>query len=742
MSFLDNVKTKYETPGSSLGADFIRPALAECVLYRRETGWFRSSALRVWAGSIINVIENDNIKIEIIAYPEIDQTLYRSLKDTLSQEEKDQKLKEHREKILLKALTVESNSENHTKEVGKYIGELLSYLIATKKLEIKFVTLVDEEDWKIVDDDSEGALTHIKRGYFEFPCGTHLSFTGSANESLGGLMKQGEAFYVFDSRHDGYKLTAQDIKDDVDVTWNENKVGYRTHKISKKLLKEIKKIAPRNKPKKPVGLTPESNPAPEITADSETIAINQSILRKEINLRDHQRDVLDDWVKKSFKGIVEHATGSGKTITGIFAIKEFFDRGGTNVILIVPSNLLQDQWREEIEDIFTSDVRINSVGGSVKGNKWKKRVKMYTSPSSEKRIIIAVSASASNKDFYSKVNCGDHLMVLTDEVHRIGAPSFKDMHEYIKAKYVLGLSATYKRSNDFFGNERIKEFYGEPLKPAYGIKEAINDKHLTEYTYSVHKVFLSESETEDWIEKSKEIRKLYASFKSNKKKLQIPINLSRALIERKRIAKKAENKINKALEIIKKHYVRNEDNDEVNPHRWLVYCEDKKQVEELRAKLKENQYHCSIYFSDKSPQELEAALYSFNKNGGILLSIKCLDEGVNIPAADHALILASSSSKREFIQRRGRVLRKDPNNPIKIANIHDILTLSLDKEDKSIKSLVTNEILRSIEFGQHAINSSSHQIRIEQILSEYKLEITDLEYSSEDDFEHDRSEDN
>ena len=258
MSFLDNVKTKYETPGSSIGADFIRPALSECVLYRRETGWFRSSALRVWAGSIINVLENDNVKIQIIAYPEIDQTLYRSLKDTLSQEEKQIRLQQHRESILLKALTVQSNSENHTSEVGKYIGELLSYLIASEKLEIKFVTLVDESKWKIVDDNSEGEadgeLTHIKRGYFEFSCGTYISFNGSANESLGGLMKQGEVFYVFDSRKEGYKLPARDIKDDVDITWEEKKAGYKTHKISRKLLEKIKKISPKNKPQKPLDL--------------------------------------------------------------------------------------------------------------------------------------------------------------------------------------------------------------------------------------------------------------------------------------------------------------------------------------------------------------------------------------------------------------------------------------------------------------------------------------------------------
>ena len=108
--------------------------MAECILYRRETGWFRSSALRVWAGSIIDVLQNDNIKIEIIAYPEIDQTLFRSLKDTLSAEEKAKKLEEHRETILLKALTVQSNAEKHTPEVGRYIGELSKLFNSIKKI--------------------------------------------------------------------------------------------------------------------------------------------------------------------------------------------------------------------------------------------------------------------------------------------------------------------------------------------------------------------------------------------------------------------------------------------------------------------------------------------------------------------------------------------------------------------------------------------------------------------------------
>ena len=433
MSFLDNVKTKYETPGSSLGSDFIRPALAECILYRRETGWFRSSALRVWAGSLIDVLQNDNIKIEIIAYPEIDQTLFRSLKDTLSSEEKAKKLEEHRETILLKALTVQSNAEKHTPEVGRYIGEILSYLIASKKLEIKFVTLVNEENWKIVEDNAEveGELTHIKRGYFKFSCDTYLSFTGSANESLGGLMKQGEVFYVYDSRNDSYKLPAADIKNDVDITWDERKVGYKTHKISSKLLKKIKKIAPSSKPKRPFieSLDKKGENHQDLSREenSQTKPQEESLeeIKEVFQLRPHQEKVLKNWILNGYKGIVQHATGSGKTITGIYAVKHFFEKvGGTNVIIIVPSTILQDQWMNEIfEHIPEAD--LYRIGGRIGSSSWKNNVKSNTSPSrlGKKQIVLGVRQSICKKTFYEQVNVGNHLMVLVDELHTIGKRS-------------------------------------------------------------------------------------------------------------------------------------------------------------------------------------------------------------------------------------------------------------------------------------------------------------------------------
>lgn len=743
MSFLENVKTKYETPGSSLGKDFIRPALAECILYRRETGWFRSSALRVWAGSLIDVLQNDNIKIEIIAYPEIDQTLFRSLKDTLSAEEKAKKLEEHRETILLKALTVQSNAEQHTPEVGRYIGELLSYLIASKKLEIKFVTLVNEENWKIVEDNAEikGELTHIKRGYFKFSCGTYLSFTGSANESLGGLMKQGEVFYVYDSRKDSYKLPAADIKNDVDITWDEKKVGYKTHKISSKLLKKIKKIAPSNKPKRPfiesLEKTQENHEVHQDLNQDEKLPIKQQAEPKEeiketFKLRPHQEKVLKNWILNDYKGIVQHATGSGKTITGIYAVKHFFEKvGGTNAIIIVPSTILQDQWMNEILE-HVPDADLYRIGGRIGSSSWKNNVKSNTSPSrlGKKQIVLGVRQSICKKTFSEQVNIGNHLMVLVDELHTIGAKESSNFLNTIQLKYKLGLSATYERANDYHGTKRIIDYFDKALEPKYGLSEAIADKRLVQYDYELLTVSLDAEEEESWIEQSKKISAEWAKYEANKTKKAMPGKLKMMLIERAKISKKASNKTKKAVDVIKKNYKY----DEVQ--RWLVYCQDLEQLGELQQKLFKEGFICSVYYSDLEEETKKVTLEEFYNKGGILLSIKCLDEGVDIPAADHALILASSSNKREYIQRRGRVLRVDKNNVFKRAKVFDLMTVAQSLNDKYIRSLVRTELTRAFEFSEHARNCSVTQIKIEELLKKYNIDIKDSVYVDKDDISY------
>jgi superfamily II DNA or RNA helicase len=166
------------------------------------------------------------------------------------------------------------------------------------------------------------------------------------------------------------------------------------------------------------------------------------------------------------------------------------------------------------------------------------------------------------------------------------------------------------------------------------------------------------------------------------------------LIRRARIAKKASKKIDLARQVISRNYQDGE--------HWLVYCEDSDQLDRVREALKADGFSPIEYHSGMRGDR-HATLDWFKMFGGLLISIRCLDEGVDIPAVSHALILASSQNPRQFIQRRGRVLRKSDGKHFAV--IHDaiVLPVSLDLEPEQT-SLLKSEMLRSIEFANNAVN--------------------------------------
>ena len=228
--------------------DFIKPCIKECVLYKAETAWFRSSVIRAWGNSLINILENKDAKIEIIAYPQIDRSTKIALDQSLNDENRKNIINQHSQKILLKVLNIDANSDTHNWETGKDIGQTLSYLIADGKLEIRFATCINHNDYQVVPDDAdEDTLTHGKRGYFNFPCGTSVSFSGSANESHAGLMRQGENFDVFDSREENQSWKVKEHKTKIDDTWDGVRKGYKIEKVSRELLNKIKVVVKNHK---------------------------------------------------------------------------------------------------------------------------------------------------------------------------------------------------------------------------------------------------------------------------------------------------------------------------------------------------------------------------------------------------------------------------------------------------------------------------------------------------------------
>jgi superfamily II DNA or RNA helicase len=230
------------------------------------------------------------------------------------------------------------------------------------------------------------------------------------------------------------------------------------------------------------------------------------------------------------------------------------------------------------------------------------------------------------------------------------------------------------------------------------LNDAISAKRLVEYEYYPHLINLTAEEAERWKIETDKIKKEIAITNNNKDSFFISPRAKMLLIQRSRIAKKSTSKLNLVKRIIKDNFQ--------SGQKWLVYCEDIDQLREVKNIITELKLDVFEYFSKMEGDSAET-LKLYQHRGGILVSIKCLDEGVDIPSISHALIIASSQNPRQFIQRRGRVLRVYGDIK-KYAVIHDalIVPIDLDKEPDQL-SLLKSEMVRAFEFASNALNKSA-----------------------------------
>jgi superfamily II DNA or RNA helicase len=361
-------------------------------------------------------------------------------------------------------------------------------------------------------------------------------------------------------------------------------------------------------------------------------------------------------------------------------------------------------------------VSVLPVGGSLGGGgRWVADLSRHTAPDKSLggRITVAVIKSGSGQDFIRKIRSGPHLLVVADEVHNMGTSTGRRVIGALqKTEKRLGLSATYRRANDEEGTTAIEEFFGDVLPPVFGIKEAIKENRLVPYYYDFEVCNLTDKESERFEALSKKIMNL-----RNRDDGESSAALKVLLSQRARVIKGAAGKVLVAKEVFKKFY---SDDD-----RWLVYCDDKNQLEQVYEILTNSGYPCAKFYADMAGSKTDTLDY-LTLPGRVVIAIKCLDEGINIPEVDKALILASSTNPREYIQRRGRVLRKSKNKTK--ATIIDVLVLD-DQGHPVLKS----EVERMQSFMDDAMNEAA-RIKLIGFLSGGMLEsvIEDFEEEEEE----------
>jgi superfamily II DNA or RNA helicase len=652
-----HIETEYRSGKDDPVGRFYKPCLQRAIKYRRAVGYFRSSVYTVIGQATIEFALRGGT-MQLICSPELDNDDIDSIALGYARrsERVSQVIRTEFDALLADPRT------NHASRV-------LATLIAAGALEIKLA----------VRADSKG-LYHEKMGLFSDSQGQEISFRGSANETWSGWHNSGnfEAIEVFCSWRGG--LEAERVKkhrEHFERLWQERDADVEVFPFPLDAIEHLKSRAyPGLAEMTPEDLTatpPRRSPLP------------------------HQVAAIDAWEARQCRGVLEHATGSGKTFTAITALKKHSDAGLPSIV-VVPSRLLLEQWADEVR-LELPDVAILLAGGG--HIRWKARGRLSSMTDEDcelgGRVTIATMQTASSEAFRSALRGGNHLLLVADEVHQVGSPQNSQIME-IQAGKRLGLSATPTRYGDPDGTQRIFDYFGNVIPPAITLVDAIAAGRLVPYEYHPHLVSLSATEADEWRDLSKAIRQDYVRQKPDANGARSLSERGKLLlIRRSRIAKKAVAKVGLAVEVVCSEYQHGQS--------WLIYCEDSSQLEDVMSALRSRGFSPVEYHS-RMAGDRDATMSWFLQFGGLLASVRCLDEGVDIPAVSHALILASSQNPRQFIQRRGRVLRKSPNK--QIAVIHDAIVVPLSiSEEPDQRSLLQAEMVRAMEFAANALNRSA-----------------------------------
>ncbi len=715
-SFRDlEIQHSYNTKDTlTIIESFFNPVLSNTVLYKRAVAYFSSTSLVQVARGLDQLIKSGG-SIKIITSPNLSEEDIRSIEKGYVQ----------REELVFKKLDAEIDILiKDYSEVANY----LAHLIALGRLDIKIV--------KICDDLS--ALYHAKIGIMVDSFGNKIAFSGSNNETFSGMLKNYENFDVYkdwDFGADPFRV--HEKNEHFDRLWNNSDNRFLIYDfpeaIRKKILKKIKKDYIPSSEIFSGGLVINETEQPYHANIKETLDVPEWF-----NPYPYQEDAVENWASKGYQGLFSMATGSGKTLTALLGLHNLYNSleyKNLFIVIVVPYIHMIEQWCEDINEFNLFPINA-SISKSKWYNKLYRAVSTFNLKSKLKKeyieSVIVTNTTYKSDSFQATIRkLKGNTVIVFDEVHNSGAEGFKEklLNDF---QYRLGLSATIDRHNDEKGTKQIYDYFGEIVQNI-SMGDAIKYKSLVNYFYYINFVFLDEDELHDYKKITKQLARHISSNSDGSTEFSDSAKM--LLIKRARILAGARGKVEILKNLIEKQISKFGD-----IKRTLVYCgivtqeaddhdEFERQIETVNKMLYKT-YDLKIkkFTSDESLEVRRKIKHEFEKNEiDVISAMKCLDEGVNIPQIQHAYILSSSTNPREFIQRRGRVLRKFPGK--KYAYINDFIVLPTRIEDLSFLSdeelrtevsIVIRELKRVLEFAKYAENSFDVMQKITKVYEGYK----------------------
>jgi len=649
-----NFKGSYSTSQDSMVDDFYSPCLSNSIKYDRAVGYFSSAVFVLIHAALGQFIENQG-KIRIICSPEMSNEDAEAIKSGDSNINK----------------IIENSIESDLLDWNKTFENIAPSSLLRRLIELKIV------DFRFAVPLAGKGIYHPKVGLFFDQNGNGVSFNGSANETMRGWSDAGNHEYL-----------------DVFTSWTSDEAIMRVENHKRLFEETWLGLTPGLKLYKPSELGQVFVPRENDLSLKECIDLVKSKMQKigsfenldlEVNsnlrkLGKHQEDVLENWKDSDHKGIISFVTGGGKTLAAIRAAKYWLDKGKP-VIILVPSNILHSQWRDEIEmELKPFGYTPILVGNDSKKNIWKPALQgvFGHNINPEAALFLSTYQTAKKPEFLLNIQNVSNLLLIADEAHRLGAPDTREIMDSLQSSGRLGLSATIKRFGDEEGTSALMEYFKTELEPKFDFTDAIKAGRLVPYEYEFVTAQLTENEEDEFLELTAKLAKSLDWSGGQAHSTSLSQHFARL---RANIVKQASNKDDAALELL----FEAKKND-----RWLVYCNSIDHVNRIAERLKEKNLFPIIYHSEMEGDR-QSTLNYFEREGGILLSIKCLDEGVDIPKLDRALIIASSSNPREYIQRRGRALRYAKGKYK--ASIYDIIVTRLDGQPALLSDVSRAESL-------------------------------------------------
>ncbi|MFC9880266.1 DNA phosphorothioation system restriction enzyme [Streptomyces libani] len=672
--------------------DFYLPALASSVRYDRAVGYFTASVLAV-LGQGVDEFAARGGTMRIVASPYLDQ-------EDIDDIEAGYEVRAVMERAALRDLKQATEDPRAARGLGK-----LGQLVAEGRIDFKLA---------FVEQPGRVGMYHEKIGIFRDGRDV-VAFKGSANETRSGLVGNFEAIEVFRSWDPRDAERAARISEDFDDLWNDRTHALRVVPFTEAAKKVVERIAQTTAGRNdldelPIGGAPITAAAQALTG---MLAIPQSLA-----VRDYQKQAVQNWFRNQGHGILRMATGTGKTLTALSAAAQLSsflrkkDDSSLLTVVVAPYQHLVDQWAKDIEWFGITPIRAYESTSS-----WSSRayelVQALTLGAARGAVIVTTNATFGGEPFQNLLNAyTGPLLLIADEAHNLGARHLRTQLPD-KAQYRLGLSATPERWFDDAGTDALKDYFGD-IVFEMGIGEAIRRRALCRYTYTPVLVELDDEEAELYAEVSGKIARLIAAGTDLNEFADTDSPLGKLLKKRADIVGHARGKLAALHQEIKKR---------CKGSHQLIYCAEGKhpllfqqgidgprQVDQVMS-IVGNHLHMTAarYTSQTKRAERQDILRRFERDElQTIVSMRCLDEGVDVPASRTAYLLASSSNPRQFIQRRGRVLRKAPGKDR--ADIVDFVVVPPQGgeaiQHETERSLLRRELARVAEFAHLADNEA------------------------------------